>query len=87
MRRLINLMGAIAALINLSLDIVYAYKIPYVMKMIFIITCIFILMRIIFTFVAGQYYYTKFVRNYKPSMMATAEQKDVDIDDEVAKNS
>lgn len=86
-RRLINLIGAIAALINLALDIVYAYKIPYVMKMIFIITCIFILLRIIFTFVAGQYYYTKFVRNYRPNMTTTAEEKDVDIDDEVAKNS
>ena len=67
-RRLINFIGASAALVNLSLDISYAIKTPYIMKMIFVLTCFFILFRIIVTLIAGQYYYTKYVRNYRMSI-------------------
>jgi hypothetical protein len=52
-RRLINFIGASAALVNLSLDISYAIKTPYIMKMIFVLTCFFILFRIIVTLIAG----------------------------------
>ena len=65
---MINFVGACAALLNAVLDIVYAYKTTYVMKMIFLLTCAFILVRIVFTFVMGQYYYTKFVRQYRPNL-------------------
>ena len=52
-RRLINFIGASAALVNLSLDISYAIKTPYIMKMIFVLTCFFILFRVIVTLIAG----------------------------------
>jgi len=65
----INFVGACSALLNAVLDIVYAYKTPYVMKMIFLLTCVFILVRVVFTFVMGQYYYTKYVRQYKPNLL------------------
>ena len=67
---MINFVGACSALLNAVLDIVYAYKTPYVMKMIFLLTCVFILVRVVFTFVIGQYYYTKYVRQYKPNIYA-----------------
>ena len=48
-RRFINFIGAITALLNVALDIVYAYKINYVLKLIYVLTCVFIVVRIVFT--------------------------------------
>ena len=80
MRRLINTIGAIAALLNVALDIVYAYKISYVIKMIYVLTCGFLVVRIVFTLGFGQYYYSKYVRNYRPNLGDFGENKVVDDD-------
>lgn len=78
-RRVINYIGAIAALLNVSLDIVYATKVTYSLRLIYILTCLFIISRIMVTLGFGQYYYNKFVRNYRTqSLGGLGENKDAD---------
>jgi len=80
-RWMINLIGAFGALVNVILDIFYAYTTSYTIKMIFIITCGLILTRIIVIFLVGQFYYSKFVRNYRPNMSHAVEDKNAVDDD------
>jgi hypothetical protein len=73
-------------MLNQSLDIVYAYKVEYLMKGVYIITCLFLVLRFIFTIGVGQYYYQIYVRNYKSGLGRAGEEKSVkeeNIDDEV----
>jgi len=71
---------ACLALLNCVLDILYAYKTTYVMQTIFLITCVLLGVRVLTVFAVGQYYYTVFVRNYKPDLSETVERKVVDDD-------
>lgn len=85
LRRVISFCGAIAGLLNQTLDIVYAYKIQYVMKMVYIITCLFLILRFIFTITIGQYYYHTYVRNYRTGLGRAGEEKTIkeeNIDDD-----
>lgn len=77
-RRFINLMGAFLSLFNAGIDIAYVYRTTYVLKLIFTITCAFLVIRIVITLLIGQYYYTKFVRNYRPGMSEGAENRNDD---------
>ena len=56
-RRFINLIGAFAALLNVALDIVYAYRVSFSQKLLYILVCAFLAIRIVFTLGFGQYYY------------------------------
>lgn len=76
-RRSLNVVGAVAALANAALDVIYAYRTRYVLASIFQLTCVFLVLRVLATVAAGQYYYTKLVRNYRPSMGDVAEAKNV----------
>ena len=78
-RKLINFIGAIIAIVNMALDIVYAYQTPYQNVLLFEMTCITLVVRLIFTIGMCQYYYTVQVRNYKPSM-STQEPDDYEGD-------
>ena len=85
-RRLISFFGAMSALINQCLDIVYAYKVEYLMKGVYIITCLFLILRFLFTIGIGQYYYQIYVRNYKTGLGRSGEEKTVkeeNIEDDV----
>ena len=64
-RKVINVFGAFAALLNAALDIVYAYKISFQLKLMYILMCVFLVVRIVFTLGIGQYYYSRYVRNYR----------------------
>jgi hypothetical protein len=44
----------------------------------YILVCVFLAFRIVFTLGFGQYYYSKFVRNYKPKMRGLGEEKGID---------
>jgi hypothetical protein len=77
-RRLINVTGAFAALLNVALDIVYAYKISFQLKIMYILMCVFLAVRIVFTLGFGQYYYSKYVRNYRVNLRGLAEEKFAD---------
>jgi len=77
-RRLINVIGAFAALMNAGLDIVYAYKISFSLKLMYIMVCIFLVLRIVVTLGFGQYYYSKYVRNYRVNLRGLAEEKFAD---------
>jgi hypothetical protein len=61
--------------LNVSLDIVYAYKISFQLKLMYIIMCVFLAVRIVFTLGFGQYYYSKYVRNYRVQLGGLAESK------------
>ena len=74
-RRSINLIGAIAALLNVALDIVYAYKVSFQLKLMYILMCVFLAVRLFFALGFGQYYYSKFVRNYRANLGGLAEEK------------
>ena len=78
----INLFGAFAALVNVILDVFYAYTTTYTIKMIWMITCILIVVRILVIFLVGQCYYRKFVKNYRPNMSHAIEEKDIDDDEQ-----
>ena len=83
-RRLICIIGAIASFLNQVLDIIYAYKTPYHQKMIFNVTCISLIVRLLLTIGCAQYFYTIYVRNYKPKMGRQGEDKVIEEDvDEV----
>ena len=77
-RRFINIIGAIAALLNVALDIVYAYRVSFTSKLMYIIVCVFLAIRIVFTLGFGQYYYSKYVRNYRANLGGLAEEKVVE---------
>ena len=77
-RRMINVIGAFAALLNAALDIVYAYKISFQLKIMYILMCVFLVVRIVFTLGFGQYYYSKYVRNYRVNLRGLAEDKCAD---------
>jgi hypothetical protein len=49
----------------------------------YILVCVFLAIRIVFTLGFGQYYYSKFVRNYRPNLGGLAEEK-VNDEQEVA---
>lgn len=72
-RRFINLIGAIAALLNVALDIVYAYRVSFQQKLLYILVCVFLAIRIVFTLGFGQYYYSKYVRYYRVNLGGLAE--------------
>ena len=86
LRKFVNVIGAFAALINVILDIFYAYTTTYMIKMIFLITCGLILVRIIVIFLVGQCYYRKFVRNYRPNLSHAVEEKDAEDEDQVSQD-
>ena len=67
-----------ASLLNQALDIIYAYKTPYHQKMIFNVTCLSLLVRLVLTVGFSQYFYTVYVRLYKPKMGAMGEEKVVE---------
>lgn len=67
-RRFISLIGAILAIINMALDIVYAYQTPYQNELLFQLTVITLGLRLLLTIGLCQYYYTSHVRNYKPKL-------------------
>lgn len=73
---MIKWFGALLAVVNVSVDILYAYKSPYAITLIFQLTIACLIARALITFGIGQYYYTKFVRNWKPSMSGMDEDKD-----------
>lgn len=81
-RRILNVVGAVAALANAAVDVIYAYRTRYVLASIFKLTCAFLILRVLGTVGAGQYYYTKFVRNYRASMGDVAEEKNADDEGE-----
>jgi len=76
-RRILNVTGAVAALANAAVDVIYAYRTKYVLATIFQLTCAFLILRVLGTIAAGQYYYTKYVRSYRASMGDVAEEKNV----------
>ena len=69
-----------ASFFNQVLDIIYAYKTPYHQKMIFNVTCISLIARFVLTIGFGQYFYTIYVRNYKPKMGRQGEDKVIEED-------
>jgi hypothetical protein len=81
-RRFINFLGSLAGLLNVTLDIIYAYKVSFTSKLMYILVCVFLAVRIVFTLGFGQYYYSKFVRNYRPNLGGLAEEKVVDEQEE-----
>lgn len=71
---------------NQVLDIVYAYKIEYVLKIVYIVTCLALVLRFLMTLSIGQYYYSFYVRNYRTNLARTGEEKTIKeekIEDEV----
>jgi predicted transcriptional regulator len=68
-------MGSVIAVFGAAVDIAYVSKSPFFMKSIFYVSIIFICLRFFSAFALGQYYYTKFVRNYKPNLSSTVENK------------
>lgn len=52
------------------------------MQALFLITCGLLLFRVLTVFAVGQYYYTVFVRNYRPELSETVERKVVADDDQ-----
>jgi len=81
-RRILNVAGAVMALANAAVDVIYAYRTRYVLATIFQLTCAFLILRVIGTVAAGQYYYTKYVRNYRASMGDVAEEKNAEDEGE-----
>jgi hypothetical protein len=52
------------------------------MSMIFIITIVFLVSRVVITMMMGQFYFSKYVRNFKPSMGSMGEEKVIEEDRE-----
>jgi hypothetical protein len=53
--------------------------------MVYVITCLFLILRFIFTITIGQYYYHTYVRNYKTGLGKAGEEKTIkeeNIDDD-----
>jgi hypothetical protein len=74
-------------LINQVLDIAYAYRTPYHLKTVYTITVISFAARFVLSIGLGQYYYHKYVRNYRPSGLGSKQEEKViemDNDDEEA---
>mmetsp|Transcript_15570 Transcript_15570/g.23885 ORF Transcript_15570/g.23885 Transcript_15570/m.23885 type:complete len:282 (-) Transcript_15570:842-1687(-) len=67
-RRLINYLGAVLAILNMALDVVYAYQIPYQESLLFQLTYGALLLRLLVTLGFCQYIYSEKVRNFKPRM-------------------
>lgn len=68
------------------LDIVYAYKIEYILKMVYIVTCTALILRFLMTLAIGSYYYNMYVVNYKTALGRAGEEKTIKeekIEDEV----
>ena len=68
------------------LDIVYAYKIEYILKMVYIVTCTALVLRFLMTLAIGSYYYNMYVVNYKTALGRAGEEKTIKeekIEDEV----
>lgn len=86
LRRTISFLGALAGLLNQVLDIVYAYKIEYILKMVYIVTCTALVLRFLMTLAIGSYYYNMYVVNYKTALGRAGEEKTIKeekIEDEV----
>ena len=81
--------GAILSLLSVASDIIYAYKSPYANSLIFKLTCGVLGLRLLVTILIGQYYYSRYVRNWKPNMAGMSEEKGAqeDSDEEVEDQS
>ena len=77
-----NLIGSLAAIANVVLDVFYAYTTTYSVKMIFLLTCILIGVRILVIFLVGQCYYGKFVRRYRLNLSKAVEEQGVEADEQ-----
>lgn len=56
---------SVIAVLNNSLDVLYAYSVVYVSQTIFFATCALLLIRIIGAVSVAQFYYNKYVKNFK----------------------
>ena len=57
-RRFINLVGAMACVVNCAFDVIYAFKVEYMTKSLFYFTCFFLVVRLVVTLLVGQYHHT-----------------------------
>jgi hypothetical protein len=72
-RRFFNYIGAILAVLNSSLDIAYVAKSPFYSSMVLGLSAFFIALKVFVTIGVSQFYYTKYVRNYKFGGMSNNE--------------
>ena len=72
------------ALMNASFDILYAVRTPYIMKMVFMVTWLFLVARGIAILVSTCYYYYTYVINFKTRDMAQTGESRVVADDDQA---
>jgi len=68
LRQTFRTIAGCIALLNSVLDILYAYTTVYVLEGIFILTCVFLLVKLVVMIILGQCYYTKYVRNIKQGL-------------------
>ena len=53
LKQFLRIVAGLAALLNSALDILYAYTTIYVLEMIFLVTCVLILVKILITICVG----------------------------------
>ena len=78
-RRFINICGACLSLTSGSVDLLYFIYAPFMQQKYYMMTGVFLAIRFFSVFAVGQYFYSKFVRNYKPGLS-----KGGVVDDDVA---
>jgi hypothetical protein len=67
-RFLFRWVTAVVALGGNAMDILYAYSAVYVSQTIYFATCVLLLIRLVLSIVIAQFYYNKYVKNWKFSM-------------------
>mmetsp|Transcript_14235 Transcript_14235/g.24211 ORF Transcript_14235/g.24211 Transcript_14235/m.24211 type:complete len:522 (-) Transcript_14235:432-1997(-) len=82
-RKLLYGMGALLAVLNISLDLIYFFQTPYQKKTVYQLTIIFIGLRILVSLGLPQFYYHTKVRNYRPQLGKFQDHKDEEVRNEI----
>lgn len=72
-RRIFNLIGCVFAIGNSAFDLLYFVKSPFSSKTLYFVAIVAVIFRMIVNFGVCQYYYTRWVWNYRPGLSAIGE--------------
>ena len=74
-RRLVNGIGVLLCLVSTAFDFLYAVKAPFASKLLYYMTIITVVSRMIFNFGICQYLYVHYVWNYRAPLSSIGEAK------------
>ena len=75
LRRIFNVLGCILAIGNSAFDFLYPIKSPYYTKLLYMVTIVALIFRMVVNFGVAQFLYTTWVWNYRPGLSAIGEAK------------